>query len=68
MIISRRKYERDLREAEERGFNKAQEDFWRREECRGLQEQINYLKERVRKLEPTPEFVHPENAVTACRL
>lgn len=67
MIISRRKYERDLQVAEERGFIKAQEEFWRREECRGLQEQINCLKERVRKLEPVPEFVNPENAVTACR-
>lgn len=65
MIISRRKYERDLREAEERGFNKAQEDFWRREETRGLQEQINRISERVRKLEPAPEYVYPDNVRTA---
>lgn len=64
MFISRRKYERDLREAEERGFNKAQEEFWRREETRGLQDQINELRNRLRKLEPVPEFVHPDN-VTA---
>lgn len=67
MIISKRKYEQDLREAEERDFNKAQEDFLRREECRVLQEQINGLKGRVSKLEPVHEFVHPENAVTPCR-
>lgn len=67
MIISRRKYERDLHEAAEKAYNKAQEEFWQREEIRGLQSQISDLKERVRKLEPVPEFVHPENAVTACR-
>ena len=66
MIISRRKYERDLQEAAAKAYDKAQQEYWQREEIRGLQSQIDDLKARVRKLEPAPEFVYPDT-VTAVR-
>ena len=56
MIISRRKYERDLKEAAEKAAREVEERFWQRDQMNGLQEQINQLRKQLfevkQKVEP----------------
>lgn len=47
MIISRRKYERELQEAAEKARFELEKEIWQRDRLAGLQEQINELKREL---------------------
>lgn len=50
MFISRRKYELNLQEAAEKARFELEKEFWLRDRCNGLQEQIDDLRKQVREL------------------
>lgn len=52
MIISRRRYERELQEAQDRGYKKAEEHFYERSSMERIWEEIRRLQDKVRRLEP----------------
>ena len=52
MIISRRRYERELQEAQDRGYKKAEEHFYERSRMERIWEEIRRLQDKVRRLEP----------------
>ena len=51
MIISRRKYEHDLKEAYEKGRYEAEDRYYRDRANERMCEQMDRLRSRVRKLE-----------------
>ena len=51
MIISRRKYEHDLKEAYEKGRYEAENRFYQERANERLYDLVDRLKDRVRKLE-----------------
>jgi hypothetical protein len=57
MIISRRKYERDIDEAYEKGCRETEQRFWQNEEFRRLHERCSELAESIRKLEGKPAAI-----------
>lgn len=50
MIISRRKYERDLKEAYEKGVRETEERVYQNEEFRRLHERINEMGRDIQEL------------------
>lgn len=55
MIISRRKYEYDLKEAYEKGRYDAENRYYQERANERLAEQVDSLRRRVRKLEGKPD-------------
>ena len=66
MFITRKKFENEMKEAEYRGYMKAEKELWERKRYEDLQGQIGKIDERLRKLEPAQEFLHADNVRSAC--